>query len=450
MTLSLSEWAQYRDLLSKISNKASEEFRNAIWGANGKWKGVGLGGIPREDVIDYAYALVTKYSEGSSELACQMYDKMAKLSKKKLPPAEPSETANYFDVKRSVESAIKTSLNPDYISSRIGNFVKQASQDTTLKNAQRDGAEFAWVPSGDACAFCIVLASNGWRTISKKSSTHAEHIHPNCSCAYTVRFDSNSGVAGYDPDKYYEEYKNAEGKTSKEKIKSMRRMQYQENKDKINAQKREAYAERQEAEQQEAKLIDKNITVESFDLLKQMLNDDPSYDIDDKAIDKVREVLKENNALDKFNQISVDHLGEKIIFDTRMIPTGNWYNTKLVINADFFNNLSYDGIEEIIRNAPNTVCNSIEDCVIHEIAHADQANNSTVSVVNKYNDTPGVIGISTTAEKDMLESLAEASVLRKHGKYDELPIEIRTVLDEAAEELKLWSKSPIVDSAETS
>ena len=75
---------------------------------------------------------------------------------------------------------------------------------------------------------------------------HAEHIHSNCDCTYAVRFDESTDVAGYDPEKYREIYDNAEGRSSKDKINSMRRMQYQENKDRINAQKRAAYAEREE------------------------------------------------------------------------------------------------------------------------------------------------------------------------------------------------------------
>lgn len=246
MTLSLSEWAKYRDLLTKISQKAADEFKDAVWGANGRWKGAGLGAIPREDLVDYAYALVSKYSEGSAELACQMYDKMAKLSGKKLPSAEPAEPATLWDVRRSLNSAIQTSSNPDYVSSTVSRYVKQTSQDTTLKNAKRDGAEFAWIPSGDPCPFCITLAANGWRRVGKNGSTHADHIHNNCNCAYAVRFDSSTEIKGYDPDVYKEQYDEAEGRSTKDKVNSMRRIQYQENKDVINAQKREAYTERQE------------------------------------------------------------------------------------------------------------------------------------------------------------------------------------------------------------
>ena len=89
----------------------------------------------------------------------------------------------------------------------------QVGADTTLKNAERDGAQFAWVPHGDTCAFCIALASRGWQYKSKKAmrNGHAEHIHAHCDCEYAVRFDGKSTVAGYDPDKYLEEYYDANG-----------------------------------------------------------------------------------------------------------------------------------------------------------------------------------------------------------------------------------------------
>ncbi len=94
-----------------------------------------------------------------------------------------------------------------------------------LKNAERDGAQFAWVPVGDTCAFCMTLASRGWQYMSKDAIKHghAEHIHTNCDSTYAIRFDEKSTVARYDPEKYREMYDNAEGDTPQEKINSMRR-----------------------------------------------------------------------------------------------------------------------------------------------------------------------------------------------------------------------------------
>ena len=55
----------------------------------------------------------------------------------------------------------------------------------------------------------------------------------------SIRFDSRTTVAGYDPDKYLEQYYAYGGD-----INAMRRAQYASNKGKINAQKRAAYAAR--------------------------------------------------------------------------------------------------------------------------------------------------------------------------------------------------------------
>ncbi len=144
----------------------------------------------------------------------------------------------------------KVSQNPGEMGAAVGRLVKRAGADTTLRNALRDGAEFAWVPSGDSCAFCITLASRGWQRAGKEAikGGHAEHIHSNCDCTYAIRFDSKGGVAGYDPEKYRAMYDEAEGETSQEKINSLRRADYAERREEINAQKRAAYAERRERE----------------------------------------------------------------------------------------------------------------------------------------------------------------------------------------------------------
>ena len=102
-----------------------------------------------------------------------------------------------------------------------------------LKNARRDHAEFAWIPSGDSCAYCSMIASAGWRPATNRTvqGDHAEHIHANCQCEFAIRFSKDLDVAGYEPDKLREEYNCAEGNTSREKINSMRRQQYAEEND---------------------------------------------------------------------------------------------------------------------------------------------------------------------------------------------------------------------------
>lgn len=175
--------------------------------------------------------------ERAAKAAAAAYD-MAEASGADVPPAVPAEPADYNETAKMVNA---TKQSPPQLQGGVSRLVKRAGADTTLKNAIRDGAEWAWVPHGDTCAFCITLASRGWQRASKKAlkGDHAEHIHAHCNCEYAVRFDSRTTVAGYDPEKYLTQY-NAHGGD----INAMRREQYAKNKDKINDQKRAAYAAR--------------------------------------------------------------------------------------------------------------------------------------------------------------------------------------------------------------
>ena len=249
LTVSAKDWDAYIRRLSALNETAAEKMRDFV-------KKNGFGDM--NALIDYAYALATKYGEGAAALSAAMYDAVAELSGKLFDPAIPAETASYQQVAKTVQGVAKVSQNPEEMGSAVGRLVKQAGADTTLRNALRDGAEFAWVPSGDTCAFCITLASRGWQRASKKAikGGHAEHIHSNCDCTYAIRFDGKGGVAGYDPEKYLRMYEGAEGDTPREKINAMRRENYAEHKEEINAQKRAAYAERNEFRSVLAKYIE--------------------------------------------------------------------------------------------------------------------------------------------------------------------------------------------------
>ena len=231
MQITAKTWNEYITRLSRLNQKAGQLMRQYI-----DTHGTG----DTDALITYAAALVTKYGEGSAELACQMYDALAEAANAGVPAAEPAEPADYSEVARMVNAT--KNQNPANLPNGVSRLVKRAGADTTLKNAVRDGAEWAWVPHGDTCPFCITLASNGWQKASSKvlKGGHAEHIHANCDCEFAIRFDHNTTVAGYDPEKYLKQYRDAGGDINK-----MRRVNYADNKERINAQKRAAYAERQ-------------------------------------------------------------------------------------------------------------------------------------------------------------------------------------------------------------
>lgn len=233
MKIAHQTWLEYVQKLDEINSHAADLMRDWV-------EKHGLD--DRDALIRYAYALATKYGEAAGALACEMYDMTAVAAGKVLPSAEIATTATGEEVGKAINGSLKHSMFET--PSVIYRLVKQVAADTTLKNARRDGAEFAWIPHGDTCPFCIMLASNGWQRKSAKD--HAEHIHQNCDCQYAVRFSSRDGVAGYDPDKYLEMYSDADGGNYQEKLNSMRRKNYKANRDEILEQQRAAYEMRKE------------------------------------------------------------------------------------------------------------------------------------------------------------------------------------------------------------
>ena len=240
MKLTAQTWSEYVARLARLNQRAGQLMADYL---------AAHGTGDTDALIAYAHALVTKYGEGSAELACQMYDALAAAAKAGVPAAEPAQTAAYSEVARMVQ-ATKQSL--PQMQRGVSRLVKRAGADTTLKNALRDGAEWAWVPQGDTCAFCLTLASRGWQKASQAAikGGHAEHIHANCDCEYAIRFDGRSTVAGYNPEKYLRQYRAADGDINK-----LRRVNYAANKERINAQKRAAYAARKAYTNQAASAI---------------------------------------------------------------------------------------------------------------------------------------------------------------------------------------------------
>lgn len=237
MKISTKDWAAYIARLSELDKAAGDQMLRWIQ-RNGF--------EDTQALLVFAYSLVTKYGEGSATLAAEMYDAIAQMQHAAVEAAVPAATATYGETAAAIRGTMKISENADMVAATTGRLVKQAGADTMVQNAKRDGAYFAWIPSGDTCPFCLMLASNGWQKASKRTikGDHADHIHAHCNCTFAIRFDNSLEVEGYDPEKYKARYDEAEGDTWQEKINDMRRVDYGQRKEEINAQKREAYATR--------------------------------------------------------------------------------------------------------------------------------------------------------------------------------------------------------------
>lgn len=251
MTISRRVWSKYIQGLRKVNDEAAR-LANEYLVTHDDLTEAGT-----DALIEFCYALATKYGEAAAELAAEMYDALALATGAIVPAAVPAATATMQETAKAVVGTLKTGNN-EIVSSAVGRLVKMAGVDTTMQNALRDGAEWAWIPVGDTCAFCITLASRGWQRASKKAikGGHAEHIHANCDCTYAIRFDDSSEVEGYDPGLYQDMYYGADGSTPEERINAMRREAYARNSEEINAQKRSAYEKRRERESSTAEEMD--------------------------------------------------------------------------------------------------------------------------------------------------------------------------------------------------
>lgn len=240
LRISIKAWRDYINALSGVSKAATLEMIKYF-----TKEGFPLSDQEVEKMIAYAYGLATKYGEAAGALACEMYDMTAAASRAAVAAAEPAATATYQEVAIAVMGTSKTQ-NVNLVSNSVGRLVKMAGVDSTMKNALRDGAEWAWIPWGDTCPFCLALASRGWQRASRKAirKGHAEHIHANCNCTYAIRFGSNGDVEGYDPSEYKNVYDSAAGIDSRAKINSLRRQFYEEHREKIREQQNDAYMAR--------------------------------------------------------------------------------------------------------------------------------------------------------------------------------------------------------------
>ena len=253
MRITAAAWTRYVKALRLINDRAAQDMRLYL-----ETRGLPSTDAEEDALIDTAYAIAAKYGAASAALSARMYDATAALAGRVLPAALPAEVPTIHEVAKAVVGTAKSG-NPEIVASAVGRLVKQTGVDTTMHNAIRDNAEWAWIPQGETCAFCITLASNGWQRASRKAlqGGHAEHIHANCDCTYAIRWDSSSSVAGYDPAKYKRMYDEAApGRNSETKINAMRRELYAQNKEEINAQKRDAYAKQQERESSAAEEMD--------------------------------------------------------------------------------------------------------------------------------------------------------------------------------------------------
>lgn len=146
---------------------------------------------------------VSTFSDATGKIACDFFDAHVE-------GAAPSEIAPQ---PKYIKQRLYERIEEHEQTHELGDdeFLQRMSQDvytevyhhanrTTKHNAIKNKLRYARVPMGNACAFCLMLATRGFTYYTRTSAGEDKgHYHVHCHCKI-VAGTKNTKVAGYDPD----------------------------------------------------------------------------------------------------------------------------------------------------------------------------------------------------------------------------------------------------------
>ena len=172
----------------------------------------------RDALLEAVPALTDTYGEIGATAAAEWYEELRASS----PEARGRFRARPADLvpAEAVRETVRWSAGPLWegdaattagrLTTAVDKYVRQPGRDTISRNAGRDRAKWARVPSGaETCAFCLMVASRGFvyrseQTASKDAS--GEKYHGDCRCMPVPDWSRDPVLEGYDPKSMYEVY----------------------------------------------------------------------------------------------------------------------------------------------------------------------------------------------------------------------------------------------------
>lgn len=177
-------------------------------------------GRAADEIRGIVEAVMLEYGPAAAELGAQWYEFCRRLAVPGKFIAAVGDV-DLAEVRRAVDRGIDMLFDgkvtevglTSVISGTVADQIERHVRDTVTENLRRDwrGAVargdkrlaqrcgYTRVPAGDACAFCVMLASAGPVYVSAKSATTAKDgdaYHDNCRCV-AVPFAEASQIAGY-------------------------------------------------------------------------------------------------------------------------------------------------------------------------------------------------------------------------------------------------------------
>ncbi|MDR1954293.1 MAG: hypothetical protein LBQ21_07495 [Clostridiales Family XIII bacterium] len=212
---------EFDDYVSKLEG-LSKGARETMWKY---WQAIDFNevGAAINTTRDLMYALSSEYGDAAAKVAADFYEAIRAKELGGAYEALLADNAPYDQIRKQVGYAAKNHLLGEtptteemykYLAGCLDKNVKGSARNTITKNALRDKADvrYARVPTGSkTCAFCVMLASRGFVYATEESAGALGQYHAHCDCQIVMNFEKSPKVEGYDPDKYYELYKEGKG-----------------------------------------------------------------------------------------------------------------------------------------------------------------------------------------------------------------------------------------------
>lgn len=312
-------------------------------------------------------------------------------------------------------------------------FNERATQDC-MKELDVEEYEILGTLDGATCATCGGLDGKHYLLKDAVIGINSPPFHPRCRCTTIPYFNDEftqgeerayrgeDGKTHYTKAKTYEEWKR---KFVKEKGQDAWDL-YEKNakNEKVNKFAGEKYASAGENRFTSKSNSDtiKSIDVDDFELFASSKSNNILPEVSKVITDTIKEFENQGGMY-----ISEAHFGEFYDAETgkpalfQVFP--NAYGlTELNVNSKILGGKTLDEINELIKNTPVNIANSLEEAVVHECGHAKAYYQKAASEIEEMNKTiknKGIKEISKIAGKDGAECIAEVEVLLYRG--EEVP-----------------------------
>lgn len=194
------EFRNYSGTLKLAARKSGEAFKTI---ARAQLKNATSQQEMKSILYHAANDTFEQYANATGKLACDFFEACIKDAKQTeiAPIPKYIKKRLYEDIEDLLaDGAAVDERVLEAIADRVITESYHHGNRTTKHNAIRNGLRYARVPSGTACAFCLMLASRGFIYLSKISAGKDKgHYHNHCNCA-VVAGNLKMKVGGYDPD----------------------------------------------------------------------------------------------------------------------------------------------------------------------------------------------------------------------------------------------------------